>query len=240
LVKYKAGICRLDQNFPLTLFVTQAEAGKRLDAFLAAQTEGWSRARLQRLIEDAEVLVNGHVVKPSYRLHSKDEIDVDLTQLPSTAFLPENIPINVIHEDEDLIVVNKPAGMVVHPAAGVPQARWQMRSLFIFKDSQAPVAKLGQASSIVWTKARPVCWSSRRRRARMKTSRINFAREKFSSLMSRWSTDKSRETPAGSINQLPAILGIARGWRSFVVADLRFRFTTFASVSIGLRCSMSN
>jgi len=104
----------------LTLFVTQAEAGKRLDAFLAAQIEGWSRARLQRLIEDAEVLVNGHVVKPSYRLHSKDEIDVDLTQLPSTAFLPENIPINVIHEDEHLIVVNKPAGMVAHPAAGVP------------------------------------------------------------------------------------------------------------------------
>ncbi len=119
MVKYKAGICRLDQNFPLTLFVTQAEAGKRLDAFLAAQIEGWSRARLQRLIEDAEVLVNGHVVKPSYRLHSKDEIDVDLTQLPSTAFLPENIPINVIHEDEHLIVVNKPAGMVAHPAAGV-------------------------------------------------------------------------------------------------------------------------
>ena len=103
----------------MTFSVTKEEAGERLDAFLAAQIEGWSRSRLQRLIGDAEVLVNGHTVKPSYKLHPNDEIEVELTPLPSTQFVAEDIPIEVVHEDEDLIVVNKPAGMVAHPAAGV-------------------------------------------------------------------------------------------------------------------------
>ena len=104
---------------PLIFSVTEEAAGERLDAFLAAQIEGWSRSRLQRLIEDADVLVNGSIVKPSYKLHANDEIEVELTILPSTQFVAEDIPIEVVHEDEDLIVVNKPAGMVVHPAAGV-------------------------------------------------------------------------------------------------------------------------
>jgi 23S rRNA pseudouridine1911/1915/1917 synthase len=103
----------------LTFSVTEEQAGERLDAFLATQIEGWSRSRLQRLIEDAEVLVNGRFVKPSYKLHANDEIEVELTPPPSTHFAPEDLPLEVVYEDEDLIVVNKPAGMVAHPAAGV-------------------------------------------------------------------------------------------------------------------------
>lgn len=102
----------------LTLSVSPASAGERLDAFLASQIEGWSRARLQRLIEDADVLVNGLVAKSSSKLHAGDQIEVELTPPPSTAFAPENIPLDIVFEDDDLIVVNKPAGMVVHPAAG--------------------------------------------------------------------------------------------------------------------------
>jgi 23S rRNA pseudouridine1911/1915/1917 synthase len=94
--------------------------GERLDAFLASHVEGWSRARLQRLIEDADVLVNGRATKPAYRLRPDDEIEVELTVLPTTTFAPENIPLNIVYEDNDLIVVNKPAGIVVHPAAGAP------------------------------------------------------------------------------------------------------------------------
>ena len=105
--------------FPLTLFVTEEEAGERLDAFLAARIEAWSRARLQRLIEDADVLVNGRTVKPSYRIRANDEIETELAVAPSTLFVPESIPIEVVYEDDDIVVVNKPAGMVVHPAAGV-------------------------------------------------------------------------------------------------------------------------
>ena len=107
-----------NENSSLTFSVLSTDAGQRLDTFLAAHIEGWSRARLQRLIEEADVLVNGLVAKSSYKLHANDQIEVELTPPPSTAFAPENIPLDIVFEDDDLIVVNKPAGMVVHPAAG--------------------------------------------------------------------------------------------------------------------------
>jgi 23S rRNA pseudouridine1911/1915/1917 synthase len=109
---------KLDQTPPLTFSVT--EAGERLDAFLASHIEGWSRARLQRLIEDGDVLVNTREVKASYKLRAGDTIEVELTPAPTTEFVPEDIPLTVVHEDDDLIIVNKPAGMIVHPAAGAP------------------------------------------------------------------------------------------------------------------------
>ena len=95
-------------------------AGTRLDIYLASQFEGWSRARLQRLIENEDVLVNGKVAKPSYKLREDDEIEVELTPPPADFFAPENIPIEIVYEDATLAVVNKPAGLVVHPAAGTP------------------------------------------------------------------------------------------------------------------------
>jgi len=104
---------------PLTFSVTAEDTGQRLDVFLAAHVEGWSRARLHRLIEAADVLVNGSVAKPSHKLRPNDHIEIELTPTPSTSFAPEDIPVEVVYEDDDLIVVNKPAGMVVHPAAGV-------------------------------------------------------------------------------------------------------------------------
>jgi 23S rRNA pseudouridine1911/1915/1917 synthase len=94
--------------------------GVRLDAYLASQIEGWSRARLQRLIENEDVLVNGKVAKPSYKLREHDEIEVELIAPPADFFTPENIPIEIVYEDGTLAVVNKPAGLVVHPAAGTP------------------------------------------------------------------------------------------------------------------------
>jgi 23S rRNA pseudouridine1911/1915/1917 synthase len=99
--------------------VSPDDAGERLDAFLAAHIEGWSRARLHRLIEAADVLVNGSIAKPSHKLRPNDHIEIELTPTASTSFTPEDIPVEVVHEDDDLIVVNKPSGMVVHPAAGV-------------------------------------------------------------------------------------------------------------------------
>ena len=107
------------ENTSLTFSVSPADAGERLDVFLAAHIEGWSRARLHRLIEAADVLVNGSVAKPSHKLRPNDHIEIELTPTPSTSFTPEDIPVEVVYEDDDLVVVNKPAGMVVHPAAGV-------------------------------------------------------------------------------------------------------------------------
>lgn len=102
-----------------TLVVDSADEGVRLDTYLASQIEGWSRARLQHLIADEEVLVNGKPAKSSYKVHSSDEIEVELVDSPATIFVPEKIPLDIIYEDAALIVVNKPAGLVVHPAAGI-------------------------------------------------------------------------------------------------------------------------
>ena len=122
-----------NENSSLTLSVSSTDAGQRLDTFLAAHIEGWSRARLQRLIEDADVLVNGLVAKSSYKLHAGDQIEVELTPPPTTAFAPEDIPLDIIFEDDDLIVVNKPAGMVVHPAAGADAGTLANALAFHFK-----------------------------------------------------------------------------------------------------------
>lgn len=102
----------------LTFKIESEQAGNRLDAYIASQIDGWSRARLQRLIANEDVLVNGKVSKPSYKLRENDEIEVELIAPAADAFVPENIPIDIVYEDDTLIVVNKPAGLVVHPAAG--------------------------------------------------------------------------------------------------------------------------
>ena len=107
------------ENPVVNLIARESDEGVRLDAYLATQIDGWSRARLQRLIDDQDVLVNGRSVKSAYKLRVGDEIEVELSPGPSASFAPENIPLDVVYEDEHLVVVNKPAGLVVHPAAGV-------------------------------------------------------------------------------------------------------------------------
>ena len=108
-----------DEPSSFILHPSSLDAGKRLDAFLTENIEGWSRSRLQRLIESSDILVNGKVAKASYKLREGDEIDADLTEEPVARFEPENIPLDIVFEDEYLAVINKPAGMIVHPGAGV-------------------------------------------------------------------------------------------------------------------------
>jgi 23S rRNA pseudouridine1911/1915/1917 synthase len=103
----------------LTFKVDDTSVDSRLDTYLASQIQTWSRARLQRLIENEDVIVNGRSAKASYRLRKGDEVEVELVASPVEIFAPENIPLEIVHEDESLIVVNKPAGLVVHPAAGI-------------------------------------------------------------------------------------------------------------------------
>jgi len=103
----------------LTFTIGPDDVGVRLDAFLASQIAGWSRARLQRLIEAEDVLVNAKPNKPSYKLREHDEVEVELITPATISFTPEAIPIDVVYEDDTLVVVNKPAGLVVHPAAGM-------------------------------------------------------------------------------------------------------------------------
>ena len=103
----------------MILRVAPVDAGARLDAYLASQIEGWSRARLQQLIEDEDVLVNRRTAKSSQKLHAGDEIEVELAISPAESFTPEPIPLDIVYEDSEVVVVNKPAGLVVHPAAGI-------------------------------------------------------------------------------------------------------------------------
>lgn len=107
------------QQEAISFVPAESEAGTRLDAFLSSKIDGWSRSRLQRLIENEDVLVNGRPAKTSYKLKPGDEIDIDLVEAPSASFEPENIPLDIVFEDEYLAVINKPAGMVVHPGAGI-------------------------------------------------------------------------------------------------------------------------
>ena len=95
------------------------DSGKRLDAFLAGNIDGWSRSRLQRVIDGGDVLVNRKAAKASYKLRENDEIEVELMEVPAARFEPENIPLDIVYEDESLAIINKPAGMVVHPGAGI-------------------------------------------------------------------------------------------------------------------------
>jgi 23S rRNA pseudouridine1911/1915/1917 synthase len=108
----------LSDNEIVTFKTGEDDAGARLDAFLAEHIDGWSRARLQRLIDAGDVLVNSKLAKASHKLSPNDEIEVELAAPAEASFTPENIPLNVVHEDDHLIVINKPAGLVVHPAAG--------------------------------------------------------------------------------------------------------------------------
>ena len=94
---------------------------QRLDLFLTSQFPERSRSQVQKWIEEEHVLINGRPVKSAYRIQGEEQIEIQIQPRKTPSALPEAIPLNIIHEDEDLIVVNKSAGMVVHLGAGVRQ-----------------------------------------------------------------------------------------------------------------------
>jgi 23S rRNA pseudouridine1911/1915/1917 synthase len=98
--------------------ITFEGGGERLDRFLTRQLPTHSRAYLQQLIEQGQILVDRRTTKPGYRLRAGDHIAVSLPPPKPSGVLPEPIPLDVLYEDGHLLVINKPAGMVVHPAPG--------------------------------------------------------------------------------------------------------------------------
>lgn len=91
---------------------------ERLDTFLRTQFPAVSRGTIQRLIEEGHIQVNGRKVKPNHHPHAGEKIEVYWPEAKPAEAQPENIPLDVLYEDDDLLVLNKPAGIVVHPAAG--------------------------------------------------------------------------------------------------------------------------
>ncbi len=135
------------KEISFTIVAVDSDAAKRLDAFLAEKIEGWSRSRLQRLIENGDILVNEKEAKASYRLRESDEIDIDLTEAPVAKFEAENIPLEIVFEDAYLAVINKPAGMVVHPGAGISSGTLANAIAWHFRSDSASSKREAAAAS---------------------------------------------------------------------------------------------
>jgi 23S rRNA pseudouridine1911/1915/1917 synthase len=114
--------------------VGEETAGQRLDRFLADHIGDISRTHVQTLIDEGRVLVNGLAKKPSYRLEAGETITVDIPAPPLPGVPAENIRLDILYEDEDVAVVNKPAGMIVHPGAGVDPGTLVAALLYRFGD----------------------------------------------------------------------------------------------------------
>jgi len=109
-------------TFPKNLTATTEDAGKRLDQFLVAQLPDTSRARVQQLIAEHNVLVNDAVAKASLRLRGAEHVTIlGAIQPPPLHAMAEDIPLDIVYEDDDLAVANKPAGMMVHAGAGATE-----------------------------------------------------------------------------------------------------------------------
>ena len=107
----------MDENI---ILVTARESGERIDALLARTVEGLSRSAAQKLLEDGCVTLAGVPVRKNYKCTAGDCFVLRLPALEETPLIAQNIPLDVVYEDEDLIVVDKPRGLVVHPAPGHP------------------------------------------------------------------------------------------------------------------------
>ena len=105
---------------PILLRASEESKNQRLDAFLASSLDGLTRSQATRLIESGEVAVNGRAVSKSYKLAGGEDVAVTLPEPEPVEAVPQDIPLDVVYEDADVIVVNKPSGMVVHPAPGHP------------------------------------------------------------------------------------------------------------------------
>lgn len=99
-------------------FTVENEEGKRIDRYLTEELEDRSRSYLQKLIKEGYIKVNGKPVKSNYRLVLGDRVDVTLPEAEEPDIAAENIPLDILYEDQDIIIVNKPKQMVVHPAPG--------------------------------------------------------------------------------------------------------------------------
>lgn len=115
--------------------VTKQKEGLRLDAYVATSEIELSRTRVKKLIENNEILVNGNKEKESYKVKENDEITVFLEEPKETKIEAENIPLNIIYEDNDIIVINKEKGMVVHPGNGNTKGTLVNAILSYCKDS---------------------------------------------------------------------------------------------------------
>ena len=116
-------------------FIVKEEVNNRIDAYLSSKNDDFSRVAIQRLIEEQKILVNGKKTKASYKVQENDKITLEEVIPKEISLKAQEIPIEVIYEDNDIIVVNKPKGLVVHPANGNPDGTLVNAIMAICKDS---------------------------------------------------------------------------------------------------------
>lgn len=128
---------------PIIKLLTEEDAGKRLDVVLAELFPEYSRSRLKIWIEQGQVLINGETAKPKNRVIGDEELQLTAQPIEAeSSCVAENIPLNIVHQDEDIIVINKPAGLVVHPAAGHYTGTMQNALLYL-DESLATIPRAG-------------------------------------------------------------------------------------------------
>jgi 23S rRNA pseudouridine1911/1915/1917 synthase len=116
----------------LSLNIPDTQAGQRLDQALAELLPDYSRSRLKAWIESGEILVDGAVRRPRDKMHGGEAITVTATLTEQSAAVAQDIPLQVVHEDAHVYIVNKPAGLVVHPGAGNPD--WTLQNALLARD----------------------------------------------------------------------------------------------------------
>ena len=108
---------------------------QRLDVYITNEVKSLSRTMIKKLIEDGNVLVNGKKQKNSYKIQNNDEIEIFIPEVKEINLKAQDIPVEIVYEDDDIIVVNKPKGMVVHPAVGNPDGTLVNAIMNICKNS---------------------------------------------------------------------------------------------------------
>ena len=130
-------------EFPSKVQVPESLSGQRLDVVLAEMFPDYSRSRLKQWIQEGQVLLEGQQVKPKIKVFTDQELQLNIAPIESNEeCLPEDIPLDIAYEDDALIVINKPAGLVVHPAAGNRQGTLQNALLF-YDERLATVPRAG-------------------------------------------------------------------------------------------------
>ena len=117
------------------IIVENEEKNQRIDAYLAKKYEDMSRVAVKRLIDEEKILVNNKKTKASYKVQENDEITIEEETPKEIELKAQNIPLEILYEDNDIIVVNKPKGMVVHPANGNPDGTLVNAVMAICHDS---------------------------------------------------------------------------------------------------------
>ena len=118
-----------------TIKINEESVGKRIDSFIPSIKKDISRSMVQKLIKEENIKVNGKETKHSYKLKLNDEIEISIPEAKEIDLKAQDIPLDIIYEDDDIIVINKPKGMVVHPANGNPDGTLVNAVMAICKDS---------------------------------------------------------------------------------------------------------